>query len=415
MTQRRNEECSKVPNVTGLRCKECNEKYPVKPLFVCDFCFGPLEVSYDYQAVSAAISRDTIESGPLTLWRYAELLPASAEHAVDIGAGFTPLVKAQNLGDALGLDNLWIKNDTANPTHSFKDRVVSVATTKAVEFGFATLACASTGNLAGATGAHGRRANLETMVFVPHDLERAKVNMAAIFGSVVLVRGSYDDANRLCTELADRNPWAFVNINMRPYYSEGSKTLGYEVAEQLGWRAPRHIVVPVASGSLHTKVWKGLREFTELGLIDDAPTSMHVAQAEGCAPIARAIRDGQTHPRPVRPDTVAKSLAIGNPADGYYATKIANETGGSGCVVPEEDVAAGIRLLAESEGIFAETAGGVVISALKQLTESGAISREDETVALITGSGLKTLDAVEDSLNPKTIDASLTSFDATFA
>ena len=404
-----------MPNVTGLRCKECNEKYPVKPLFVCDFCFGPLEVSYDYQAVSAAISRDTIESGPLTLWRYAELLPASAEHAVDIGAGFTPLVKAQNLGDALGLDNLWIKNDTANPTHSFKDRVVSVATTKAVEFGFATLACASTGNLAGATGAHGRRANLETMVFVPHDLERAKVNMAAIFGSVVLVRGSYDDANRLCTELADRNPWAFVNINMRPYYSEGSKTLGYEVAEQLGWRAPRHIVVPVASGSLHTKVWKGLREFTELGLIDDAPTSMHVAQAEGCAPIARAIRDGQTHPRPVRPDTVAKSLAIGNPADGYYATKIANETGGSGCVVPEEDVAAGIRLLAESEGIFAETAGGVVISALKQLTESGAISREDETVALITGSGLKTLDAVEDSLNPKTIDASLTSFDATFA
>ena len=404
-----------MPNVTGLRCKECNEKYPVKPLFVCDFCFGPLEVSYDYQAVSAAISRDTIESGPLTLWRYAELLPASAEHAVDIGAGFTPLVKAQNLGDALGLDNLWIKNDTANPTHSFKDRVVSVATTKAVEFGFATLACASTGNLAGATGAHGRRANLETMVFVPHDLERAKINMAAIFGSVVLVRGSYDDANRLCTELADRNPWAFVNINMRPYYSEGSKTLGYEVAEQLGWRAPRHIVVPVASGSLHTKVWKGLREFTELGLIDDAPTSMHVAQAEGCAPIARAIRDGQTHPRPVRPDTVAKSLAIGNPADGYYATKIANETGGSGCVVPEEDVAAGIRLLAESEGIFAETAGGVVISALKQLTESGAISREDETVALITGSGLKTLDAVEDSLNPKTIDASLTSFDATFA
>ena len=404
-----------MPNVTGLRCKECNEKYPVKPLFVCDFCFGPLEVSYDYQAVSVAISRDTIESGPLTLWRYAELLPASAEHAVDIGAGFTPLVKAQNLGDALGLDNLWIKNDTANPTHSFKDRVVSVATTKAVEFGFATLACASTGNLAGATGAHGRRANLETMVFVPHDLERAKINMAAIFGSVVLVRGSYDDANRLCTELADRNPWAFVNINMRPYYSEGSKTLGYEVAEQLGWRAPRHIVVPVASGSLHTKVWKGLREFTELGLIDDAPTSMHVAQAEGCAPIARAIRDGQTHPRPVRPDTVAKSLAIGNPADGYYATKIANETGGSGCVVPEEDVAAGIRLLAESEGIFAETAGGVVISALKQLTESGAISREDETVALITGSGLKTLDAVEDSLNPKTIDASLTSFDATFA
>ena len=404
-----------MPNITGLRCKECNEKYPVKPLFVCDFCFGPLEVSYDYEAVSRAISRESIEAGPHTLWRYAELLPASAEHAVDIGAGFTPLVKARNLGDALGLDNLWIKNDTANPTHSFKDRVVSVATTKAVEFGFATLACASTGNLAGSTGAHGRRANLETMVFVPHDLERAKINMAAIFGSVVLVRGSYDDANRLCTELADRNPWAFVNINMRPYYSEGSKTLGYEVAEQLGWRAPRHVIVPVASGSLHTKVWKGLREFTELGLIEDAPTSMHVAQADGCSPIARAIRDGQTHPRPVRPDTVAKSLAIGNPADGYYATKVANETGGKGCVVPEWEVAEGIRLLAESEGIFAETAGGVVISALKQLAESGAISRDEETVALITGSGLKTLDAVEETLNPSTIDASLDSFDAMFA
>lgn len=403
-----------MPNITGLRCKECNEQYPVQPIFVCDFCFGPLEASYDYDAISQSISRQSIESGPHTLWRYADLLPASAENAVDIGAGFTPLVSARNLGDALGLDNLWIKNDTANPTHSFKDRVVSVATTKAVEFGFETIACASTGNLAGSTGAHGRRANLETMVFVPQDLERAKINMAAIFGSVVLVRGSYDDANRLCTELADRNPWAFVNINMRPYYSEGSKTLGYEVAEQLGWRAPRHVVVPVASGSLHTKVWKGLREFTELGLIEDAPTSMHVAQAEGCSPIARAIQDGQSHPRPVRPDTVAKSLAIGNPADGYYATKIANETGGSGCVVPEEEVAAGIRLLAESEGIFAETAGGVVISALKQLAESGAIARDDETVALITGSGLKTMDAVEDALNPGTIDATLSSFDAMF-
>lgn len=403
-----------MPNITGLRCKECNEQYPIQPIFVCDFCFGPLEASYDYDAISQAISRKSIESGPHTLWRYADLLPASAENAVDIGAGFTPLVRARNLGDALGLDNLWIKNDTANPTHSFKDRVVSVATTKAVEFGFETIACASTGNLAGSTGAHGRRANLETMVFVPQDLERAKINMAAIFGSVVLVRGSYDDANRLCTELADRNPWAFVNINMRPYYSEGSKTLGYEVAEQLGWRAPRHVIVPVASGSLHTKVWKGLREFTELGLIEDAPTSMHVAQAEGCSPIARAIQDGQSHPRPVRPDTVAKSLAIGNPADGYYATKIANETGGSGCVVPEEDVAAGIRLLAESEGIFAETAGGVVISALKQLAESGAIARDDETVALITGSGLKTIDAVEDALNPGTIDATLSSFDAMF-
>lgn len=400
-----------MPYITGLRCKECNESYPVKPLFVCDFCFGPLEADYDYSKVAKSISRAKIQAGPNTLWRYADLLPADPGNAVDIGAGFTPLLRAKNLGETLGLDNLWIKNDTANPTHSFKDRVVSVATTKAVEFGFETIACASTGNLAGSTGAHGRRANLNTMVFVPQDLERAKINMAAIFGSVILVRGSYDDANRLCTELADRNPWAFVNINMRPYYSEGSKTLGYEVAEQLGWRAPRHIVVPVASGSLHTKVHKGLREFTDLGLIEDAPTAMHVAQAEGCSPIARAIRDGQTHPKPVRPNTIAKSLAIGTPADGFYSTKIANETGGKGCVVKEEDVAEGIRLLAESEGIFAETAGGVVISALKQLADAGTITKDEETVALITGSGLKTLDAVEDALNPATIDATLQSFD----
>lgn len=400
-----------MPNITGLRCKECGESYPIEPIFVCDFCFGPLEAAYDYAAVARGISRRSIESGPPSLWRYAELLPASADQAVDIGAGFTPLIRARNLGEVLGLDNLWLKNDTANPTHSFKDRVVSVATTKAVEFGFDTLACASTGNLAGSTGAHGRRANLETMVFVPEDLERAKINMAAVFGSVILVRGSYDDANRLCTELADRNPWAFVNINMRPYYSEGSKTLGYELAEQLGWRAPRHVVVPVASGSLHTKVWRGLREFTELGLIDDVPTSMHVAQAEGCSPIARAIRDGETHPRPVRPKTIAKSLGIGSPADGVYATKIARESGGEGCVVPEHEIAECMMLLAETEGILAETAGGVVISALRQLAESGAIARDEETVALITGSGLKTMDAVEDALNPPAIEATIASFD----
>ena len=258
-----------MPYVNGLSCKECGTDYPIEPLYVCDFCFGPLEVSYDYQAVSRSISRESIERGPSTLWRYADLLPADAGNAVDIGAGLTPLIKADNLGEVLGLDNLWIKNDTANPTHSFKDRVVSVAATKTVEFGFDTLACPSTGNLAGATAAHGRKARLNTMVFVPHDLERAKINMAAIFGSVILVRGNYDDVNRLCSELADERRWAFVNVNMRPYYSEGSKSLGFEVAEQLGWRAPRHIIVPVASGSLLTKVWKGLREFTELGLIED--------------------------------------------------------------------------------------------------------------------------------------------------
>ena len=400
-----------MPHVKGLRCKECGTDYNVEPLYVCDFCFGPLEVTYDYEAVSRSISRESIESGPATLWRYADLLPADSANAVDIGAGLTPLIKADNLGEVLGLENLWIKNDTANPTHSFKDRVVSVAATKTVEFGFDTLACPSTGNLAGATAAHGRKARLNTMVFVPHDLERAKINMAAIFGSVILVRGNYDDVNRLCSELADERRWAFVNVNMRPYYSEGSKSLGFEVAEQLGWRAPRHIIVPVASGSLLTKVWKGLREFTDLGIIEDAETSMHVAQAEGCSPVARAVQDGESHPRPVVPNTVAKSLAIGSPADGYYSAKITTESGGKGCVVPEEDVAAGIRLLAETEGIFAETAGGVVISALKQLADVGAIRRDEETVALITGSGLKTMDAVEDTIRVTTIDATVSSFD----
>ncbi len=400
-----------MPHVNGLRCKECGADYPIEPLYVCDFCFGPLEVTYDYEAVSRSISRESIERGPSTLWRYADLLPADSANAVDIGAGLTPLIKADNLGEVLGLDNLWIKNDTANPTHSFKDRVVSVAATKTVEFGFDTLACPSTGNLAGATAAHGRKARLNTMVFVPHDLERAKINMAAIFGSVILVRGNYDDVNRLCSELADERRWAFVNVNMRPYYSEGSKSLGFEVAEQLGWRAPRHIIVPVASGSLLTKVWKGLREFTDLGIIEDAETSMHVAQAEGCSPVARAVKDGEAHPRPVVPNTIAKSLAIGSPADGYYSAKITTESGGKGCIVPEEDVAAGIRLLAETEGIFAETAGGVVISALKQLAESGAIRRDEETVALITGSGLKTMDAVEDAIRVTTIDATVSSFD----
>ena len=400
-----------MPHVNGLRCKECGTDYPIEPLYVCDFCFGPLEVTYDYDAVSRSMSRKSIERGPATLWRYADLLPADSANAVDIGAGFTPLLKADNLGEELGLDNLWIKNDTANPTHSFKDRVVSVAATKTLEFGFDTLACPSTGNLAGATAAHGRKAKLNTMVFVPHDLERAKINMAAIFGSVILVRGNYDDVNRLCSELADERRWAFVNVNMRPYYSEGSKSLGFEVAEQLGWRAPRHIIVPVASGSLLTKVWKGLREFTDLGIIEDAPTSMHVAQAEGCCPVARAVQEGETHPRPVVPNTIAKSLAIGSPADGYYSVKVATESGGKGCIVPEEDVAAGIRLLAETEGIFAETAGGVVISALKQLAESGAIQRDEETVALITGSGLKTMDAVEDAIRVTTIDATVSAFD----
>ena len=400
-----------MPNVQSLRCKECGRDYPQEPIYVCDFCFGPLEVNYDYDAIAKNLSRESIQDGPLTIWRYDELLPASRDNAVNIGAGMTPLLKADNLGKELGLNNLWIKNDAANPTHSFKDRVVSVAATKAVEFDFDTIACASTGNLAGATAAHGAKAGMKTMVFIPSDLERGKVLGAAVFGSVVLVNGNYDDVNRLCSELGDDRRWAFVNINMRPYYSEGSKSIGYELAEQLGWQAPEHVIVPVASGSLFTKVHKGLNEFADLGIIDSADTKMHIAQPFGCSPVAKAFIEGQVHPKPVIPDTIAKSLAIGSPADGYYSVGIANKTGGSATIVPEDEIAGGMKLLAETEGIFTETAGGVVISALRKLARDGVIGPNEETVALITGTGLKTLEAIEGSVETKTIEPTVRSFD----
>ena len=400
-----------MTNVQSLRCKECGRDYPLEPIYVCDFCFGPLEVNYDYDAIAKNISRESIQDGPLTIWRYDELLPASRDNAVNIGAGMTPLLKADNLGKELGLNNLWIKNDAANPTHSFKDRVVSVASTKAVEFDFDTIACASTGNLAGATAAHGAKAGMNTMVFIPSDLERGKILGAAIFGSVVLVNGNYDDVNRLCSELGDDRRWAFVNINMRPYYSEGSKSIGYELAEQLGWHAPKHVVVPVASGSLFTKVYKGLQEFAQLGLIDSPETKMHIAQPFGCSPVAKAFIEGKAHPKPVVPDTIAKSLAIGSPADGMYSVGIANKTGGSGTIVPESEIAEGMKLLAETEGIFTETAGGVVISTLRRLAREGVIAPDEETVVLITGTGLKTLEAIADSVETVTIDPTIRSFD----
>ena len=400
-----------MPYVQSLRCKECGRDYPQEPIYVCDFCFGPLEVNYDYDAIAKNISREHIQDGPLTIWRYDALLPADRDNAVNIGAGMTPLLKADNLGKELGLNNLWIKNDAANPTHSFKDRVVSVASTKAVEFDFDTIACASTGNLAGATAAHGAKAGMNTMVFIPSDLERGKILGAAVFGSVVLVNGNYDDVNRLCSELGDDRRWAFVNINMRPYYSEGSKSIGYELAEQLGWHAPEHIIVPVASGSLFTKVHKGLQEFAQLGIIENADTKMHIAQPFGCSPVAKAFIEGQAHPKPVRPNTIAKSLAIGSPADGMYSVGIANKTGGSATIVPESEIAEGMKLLAETEGIFTETAGGVVISTLRRLAREGVIGPDEETVALITGTGLKTLEAIADSVETLTIDPTVRSFD----
>ncbi len=400
----------------ALRCRECGREYPLSPIHVCEFCFGPLEVAYDYEAMAAAVSRESIDRGPYSVWRYADLLPCDGE-PVDLQAGFTPLIKAHRLGEALGLRNLYLKNDCANPTWSFKDRVVAVAATKAREFGFKTLACASTGNLANAVSAHAARAGLEAFVFVPSDLEAGKLLGSKIYGAnLVAVDGSYDEVNRLCAELGDIYRWAFVNINVRPYYSEGSKTLAYEVAEQLGWRAPDHCVVPLASGSLYGKIWKGLQELAKLNLIDGLNTKMSGCQAAGCSPIITAW-DAQTFNfRPVRPQTIAKSLAIGNPADGYYTLKIMSETGGAGAAVTDEELVAGIRLLAETEGIFAETAGGVTVAGRQRLVERGHVDPDELVVAFITGAGLKTQEAVEGVLpEPLHIQPNIASFEEALA
>ncbi len=398
--------------VKGLFCKECGREYSAEPVNVCDFCFGPLEVSYDYEAIRKVISRDRIANGPNTIWRYSDLLPVDSDNAVDINAGFTPLVKSQNLGKFLGLENLYFKNDSVNPSFSFKDRVVAVASTKAREFGFDTLACASTGNLAGSVAAHAARAGMRSFVFIPSDLEIGKIVGAAVYGTtLVAVDGSYDDVNRLCSELSDNYNWAFVNINMRPYYSEGSKTLGYEVVEQLGWTAPDNCIVPGASGSLFTKIWKGMNELSFLGLTEQPKTKMFISQAQGCSPIVSAFEANDFAIRPVKPNTVAKSLAIGNPADGYFALKVIEETGGGGYAVPEEDVVGGIKDLAEMEGIFTEPAGGVVVATLKHLVNTGKIKPWETTVAFITGNGYKTREVVEDVANPILIKPTFASFE----
>ncbi|MBI2847459.1 MAG: threonine synthase [Chloroflexi bacterium] len=396
----------------ALRCRRCGREYPLEPIYVCEFCFGPLEVMYNYEAIARAISKKSIGSGPLTMWRYRPLLPVESDEVVDINGGFTPLVKAKNLAKKLGLEQLYLKNDCVNPSYSFKDRNVSVAATKAKEFGFDTIACASTGNLACSVAAHAARAGLKAFVFIPADLEKGKVIGAAIYGpTLVAVKGSYDEVNRLCSEVADRYNWAFVNINIRPYYSEGSKTLAYEVAEQLGWRAPDHAIVPVASGSLFAKIWKGFHEFANLGFIERVPTRMHVAQAEGSAPIVHAYAEGSKEIRPVKPNTIARSLAIGNPADGHFVLRILKESNGSACGVTDEEVVEGMKLLAQTEGIFAETAGGVTIATLKRLVASGVIKSHELVVAYITGNGLKTQEAVEEVVKPLIIQPSLGSFE----
>jgi len=402
---------------TNLRCRECGRLYDLEPIHVCEFCFGPLEVIYDLEAARRTVTRERIAAGPHSIWRYRDLLPVKGERIIDINAGFTPLIRAENLARELGLKKLYLKNDCVNPSYSFKDRVVSVASSKALEFGFDTLACASTGNLACAVAAHAARAGMKAYVFIPANLEAGKILGAAIYNpTLIAVDGNYDEVNRLCSELADRYGWAFVNINMRPYYSEGSKTLAFEVAEQLGWRAPDHVVVPVASGSLFTKIWKGFHELAAIGLIDGVPTRMSAAQAEGCAPVVTAYREKTLNVRPVRPQTVAKSLAIGNPADGYYVLKIIKESGGAAEAVTDEEIIEGMKLLARTEGIFAETAGGVTIATLKRLVQAGQIRPDELTVAFITGNGLKTQEAVADSVvQPVRIRPTLRSFEEAMA
>ncbi len=399
----------------ALVCRACGGEQPLGPFYACRECFGPLEVAYDFPRVTRA----GIEGGPPNIWRYQQLLPVRADIASipNTEPGFTRLIKADNLARELGMVSLWVKDDSGNPTHSFKDRVVAVALAAGRELGLKVLACPSTGNLANAVAAAAARAGMKSVVFIPHDLERAKVLSTAVYGgTLIAVKGNYDDVNRLASEIAgEEDDWAFVNVNVRPYYSEGSKTLGYEVAEQLGWRLPRQVVIPVASGSQLTKVDKGLAELAQLGLVESTPYRIFGAQANGCSPVAEAFRAGRDVVRPVRPDTIAKSLAIGNPADGPYVLDAVRRTGGAVESVTDAEIRDGIALLARTEGVFAETAGGVTIATLKKLVETGQLDPAQETVVFNTGDGLKTLDAIADRVGPAaTIEPTYAAFRAVF-
>jgi threonine synthase len=399
-------------SVEALQCKECREQYPIEARYACDACFGPLEVVYDFSRLEPETARRRIQAGPQNIWRYADFLPFESAPRSALGAGQTPLVKADRLAERLGLGEVWVKNDAANPTHSFKDRVVTVALAKAQELGYRVVACASTGNLANAVAAHAAAAGLESYVFVPADLEQEKILATGVYGTrLVAVRGNYDDVNRLCTELAGERDWAFVNVNVRPYYAEGSKTLAYEVAEQLGFELPDRVVVPVASGSLFTKIARGFEEWLELGLLEGSLPAMNGAQATGCAPVADAFEAGHDVCRPVRPDTIAKSLAIGNPADGPYAIELARRSGGGVDAVTDEEIKEGIRLLAETTGLFTETAGGVTTAVLRKLAERGDIDRGERVVLVITGEGLKTPDAVAGTFETHEIEPTTAAFE----
>ena len=399
--------------VESLNCKECGTSFELGAAFFCEKCFGPLEVRYDFSGLDPEEARRKIQAGSRGIWRYSDFLPFEGRPGDPLEPGLTPLVKADRLAERLGLGEVWIKNDAANPTHSFKDRVVAVAVAKAKELGFDTVACASTGNLANAVAAHAAAAGLDSYVFVPADLEEQKLLATGIYGTKLIgVRGTYDDVNRLCTELSQTRPWAFVNVNLRPYYAEGSKTLAFETIEQLGWELPDRVVAPIASGSLFTKLGRGISDWLELGLVEGELPVFSGAQAEGCSPVATAFAEGTDVCRPQKPDTIAKSLAIGDPADGPYAIELARRTGGVIESVSDDEIRAAIGLLAETTGIFTETAGGVTIGVLAKLAESGAIGRDERVVAYITGEGLKTLDAVRESFQMHEIDPSIESFES---
>jgi len=403
--------------VLGLQCRECGQEYEKKPLHVCENCFGPLEIHYDYAGIKKSLSREKIAARERNLWRYRELLPIDGEPRVGLYSGFTPLVRAHRLGAALGVKELYVKDDSVNhPTFSYKDRVVSVAISKAIEFGFDTVSCASTGNLANSVAAHAAKAGLDCYVFVPDGLEQGKIIGSAIYGpKTVAIKGNYDDVNRLCTEIGDKYGWAFVNVNLRPYYSEGAKTHGFEVAEQLGWKLPQHIVVASAGGTILPKLAKGFKELIKVGLVEESGCKIYSAQAAGCSPIINALHKGTDLVTPVKPHTIASSIAIGNPADGYYVIQAVRESGGWGESVTDEEILEGIKLLARTEGIFTEPAGGTEVAVAKKLIEMGRIPRDESIVISITGNGYKTLETVAQSVErPYTIDATLQNFDELF-
>jgi threonine synthase len=405
--------------MTGLRCRECGREYAAEALYVCEYCFGPLEVSYDYEAIKGRLSAREIEGRPRNLWRYRELLPLEGDPTDGLHSGFTPLVRADNLARELGVKELYLKDDSVNrPSLSYKDRVVPVALSRAKELGFKIIGCATTGNLGNAVAAHAAMAGLETYIFMPAGLELGKVIGTLIYGPhLVAVEGTYDDVNRLCTEIASGRHWAFLNVNLRPYYTEGAKTAAFEIAEQLGWRSPRHIVIPVAGATLLPKVWKGLKELHHLGLLPELNTRIHGAQAAGCAPVINALKEGSDIIRPIKkPQTIALSLAIGNPADGYQALQTIAESGGSGEAASDQEIVEAMKLLARSQGIFTETAGGVTLAVARKLIEQGVIPRDESIVVCITGNGLKTTEAVLSHLPPAvTIKPSLASFEESLA